>query len=158
MNDLHNFVSLEPTESCTAETTAQHLLQWCKTIGVPRVWVSDTAPHLKNRVIAQLSKASKVEHHFAVSYTSWSNGTYERMVKEGKAISPTFAVGDFVLFARVRRQGVTPKLMSTWTGPWCVVVADHAHVYSVHKFVAGKVHNAHVVARLRFHVDAQLNI
>ena len=30
---------------------------------------------------------------------------------------PTFEVGDYVLYARVRRSGVTPKLMATWTGP-----------------------------------------
>ena len=55
MDDLSNFVSLEPAEACTAEVTAKHLLNWCKTMGVPRVWVSDTATHFKNRVIAQLS-------------------------------------------------------------------------------------------------------
>ena len=43
----------------------------------------------------------------------------------GKAVLPKFAIGDFVLYARVRRQGVTPKLVSTWTGPWRVVGADH---------------------------------
>ena len=55
MYDLSNFVSLEPAEACTAEVTAKHLLNWCKTMGVPRVWVSDTATHFKNRLIAQLS-------------------------------------------------------------------------------------------------------
>ena len=61
------------------------------------------------------------------------------------------------MYARVRRQGVTPKLMSTWTGPWRVVGADHYHLYSVQKIVSGKVHTAHV-ARLRFYADADLNI
>ena len=28
-----------------------------------------------------------------------------------------FEVRDYVLYARVRRPGVTPKLMATWTGP-----------------------------------------
>ena len=41
MDDLSNFVSVEPAEACTAEVTAKHLLNWCKTMGVPRVWVSD---------------------------------------------------------------------------------------------------------------------
>ncbi|CAN0536633.1 unnamed protein product, partial [Scytosiphon promiscuus] len=40
------------------------------------------ATHFKNRVISQLSEALQVEHHFAVAYTPWSNGTCERMVKE----------------------------------------------------------------------------
>ena len=51
-------------------------------MGVPRVWVSDTATHFKNRVIAQLSDALKVDHRFAVAYTPWSNGSCERMVGE----------------------------------------------------------------------------
>ena len=37
MDDESNFVSLEPAEACTAEVTAKHLLNWCKTMGVPRV-------------------------------------------------------------------------------------------------------------------------
>ena len=80
MDDLSNFVSLEPAEACTVEVTAKYLLNWCKTMGVPRVWVSDTATHFKNCVIAQLSDALKVDHRFAVAYTPWSNGACERMV------------------------------------------------------------------------------
>ena len=79
------------------------------------------------------------------------------MLAQDQAVLPKFAAGDFVLYARVRRQGVTPKLMSTWTGPWRVVAADHAHVYSVQNIVSGKVHQAHV-ARLRFYADSHLNI
>ena len=47
--------------------------------------------------------------------------------------------------------------MSTWTGPWRVVGANHSHVYSVQNIVSGKVHTAYV-ARLRFYADADLNI
>ena len=49
VDDLSNFVSLKPAEACTAEVTTEHLLNWCKTMGVPRGWVSDTATHFKNR-------------------------------------------------------------------------------------------------------------
>ena len=38
--------------------------------------------HFKNRVIAQVSDALKVDHPFAMAYTPWSNGTCERMVRE----------------------------------------------------------------------------
>ena len=31
----------------------------------------------------------------------------KREIAQGKAVLPKFAVGDFVLYARVRRQGVT---------------------------------------------------
>ena len=46
----------------------------------------------------------------------------ERRRKESSAglELPNFEVGDYVLYARVRRPGVTPKLMATWTGPWRV--------------------------------------
>ncbi|CAB1096824.1 unnamed protein product [Ectocarpus sp. CCAP 1310/34] len=43
MDDMSNWVWLEPTGACTARLTSQHLLTWCKTLGVPEVWVSDTA-------------------------------------------------------------------------------------------------------------------
>ena len=46
------------------------------------MWVSDTATHFKNRVMAQLSNALKVDHRSAVADTPWSNGTCERMVRE----------------------------------------------------------------------------
>ena len=36
---------------------------------------------------------------------------------ERKGVLPDFAVGDYVLVARVRRPDITPKLMNTWTGP-----------------------------------------
>ena len=39
----------------------------------------------------------------------------KRKTAQGKAVLLKFALGDFVLYARIRRQGVTPKLMSTWT-------------------------------------------
>ena len=69
MDDFSNLVSLEPAEACTADVTAKHLLNWCKTMGVPRVWVSDTAPHFKNRAVAQISDALKADHRLAVAYT-----------------------------------------------------------------------------------------
>ena len=77
------------------------------------------------------------------------SGENKRKIAQGKAVLRMFAVGYFVLYARVRRQGVTPKLVSTWTDPWRVVRADHSHVYSVQNIVSGKVHTAHV-ARLVF--------
>ena len=70
MDDLSNFVSMEPVEVCTAEATAAPLLTWCKTLGVPRVWVSDTATHFKNAILTRLRGALHVDHQFAVAYLS----------------------------------------------------------------------------------------
>ena len=55
MDDMRNCVWLEPTEACNARLTSQHLLTWCKIIGVPEVWVSDTASHFKNQMMAARS-------------------------------------------------------------------------------------------------------
>ena len=54
MDDLGNFVLMEPVVVCTAEATAESFSTWCKTSGVPRVWVSDTATHLKNAIFTRL--------------------------------------------------------------------------------------------------------
>ena len=70
---------------------------------------------------------------------------------------PNFEVGDHVLYARVCRPGVTPKLMATWTGLWRVVGAHHPHVFEIQNNVSGRVHTAHV-ARLRFYADSQRNV
>ena len=64
---MSNWVWLEPTGACTARLTAQHLLTWCKVLGVPDVFVSDTASHFKNHMMAELEKALGVERKFAVA-------------------------------------------------------------------------------------------
>ena len=70
---------------------------------------------------------------------------------------PNFEVGDYVLYARVRRPGVTPKLMVTWTGSWRVVGAHHPQGFETQNIVSGRVRPTHV-ARLRFYTDSQLNV
>ena len=68
---------------------------------------------------------------------------------------PNFAVGDYLMVARVRRSGSTPKLVNTWTGPRRIVTADKVHVYSVQNIVTGEVKDGHVVL-LRFYADTDL--
>ena len=63
MDDLSNFVMMEPVEVCASEVTAASLLTWCKTLGVPRVWVSDTATHFKNAILTRLREPLRVDHH-----------------------------------------------------------------------------------------------
>ena len=62
MDDLSNFVSMEPVEVCTAEAIASSLITWCKTLGVPRVWVCDTATHFKNAILTRLREALRIDH------------------------------------------------------------------------------------------------
>ena len=68
--------------TCMARLTAQHLLAWCKTVGGPDVWVSDTAFHFKNHVVAALEKSFGVDRRFSIANSPWSNGTCERMMRE----------------------------------------------------------------------------
>ena len=78
MDDLSNFTCLEPTKPCTAASTAKHPPRWCKILGVPEVWVGDTASHFKNGVIKTFKGALRVEHRFAMTNLPWSNGTLVR--------------------------------------------------------------------------------
>lgn len=61
MNDLDNFVWLEPTKASTAALVIEHLLQWCTLLVVSDIWVSDSASRFKNRVMQALEKALNVE-------------------------------------------------------------------------------------------------
>ena len=82
MDDMSNWVWLEPTDACTTRLTAHHLLTWCTIIGVPGVWVSDTASHFKNQMMAALQKSLGVDRRFSVANLPWSNGTCEGMMRE----------------------------------------------------------------------------
>ena len=66
----------------------------------------------------------------------------------GKSL-PQFTVGDYVLVARVSRQGQHRKLMSTWTGRWRVANDDKAHVYAVQHLITAELRGVHV-AKMRF--------
>lgn len=81
----------------------------------------------------------------------------KRKLAQSQVALPKLAVGEFVLCARVCRQGVMPRLMSIWTSPRRVVVADHAHVCSVQSIVSVAVPSVHF-ARLRLYADSQLKI
>ena len=70
---------------------------------------------------------------------------------------PNFAMGDYVMVARVWRPGSTSKLVSTWAGPWRIVTANRMHVYGVQNIVTGEAKSVHVV-HLRFYADKYLKM
>ena len=77
----------------------------------------------------------------------------------GKTL-PHFTVGDYVLVARVSRQGKHRKLMSTWTGPWRAANDDKEHVDAVQhlvSLVSAELRDVHV-ARMRVYADDKLEI
>ena len=71
--------------------------------------------------------------------------------------SAAFTVGDYVLVARVSRQGKYRKLMSTWTGPWRVANDDKEYVYAVQHLVTAKPRDVDV-ARMRVYAYDKLEI
>ena len=58
-------------------------MRWCATFGPPTTWVSDNATHFRYRVIRKLEKALGVDNWFSVANSAWTNGTVERMMREG---------------------------------------------------------------------------
>ena len=68
---------------------------------------------------------------------------------------PRFTVGDYVLVARLSRQGKHRKLMSTRTGLWRVANDDKEHVYAMQHLVAAELRDVYV-APMRFYADDQL--
>ena len=72
---------------------------------------------------------------------------------ERKGVMPDFAVGGYLLVARIRQPGITPKLMNTWTGPWVVVSKTGRHVYGVEDIVTGRSREVYN-ARMRPYADA----
>jgi hypothetical protein len=82
-------------------------------------------------------------------------GRKQQSVK--RAPLPNFAVGDYVLKARVRKRGATHKLAATWGGPYRVVAIGTGHVFEVQQLLSGEVSSAHV-SRLTYYADSSLNV
>ena len=70
VNGLSSFVRMEETAPCKAEVTARTLLRWCLVVGVPRVWVSDTAKLFKNRAFRLVAEHLGTGHRFSVANTA----------------------------------------------------------------------------------------
>ena len=94
----------------------------------------------------QIKRALKgvleLQEHFHVQVQKRVAAERERRGKESSAglELPNFEVGDYLLYARVRRPGVMSKMMATWTGPWRVVGAYHPHLFEIQNIVSGRVH------------------
>ena len=58
------------------------LLWWYSVIGVPRVWVSDTTKHFKNRLLRLVADHLGANHRFSVANTACTNDIVERMMLE----------------------------------------------------------------------------
>ena len=108
-----------------------------------------------DRIKGALKGVLELQEQFHVQVEERVAAERERRRKESSAGLEllNFEVGDYVLYARVRHPGVTPKQMATWTGPCRVVGAPHPHLFEMQNIVSGRVHTAHVT-RLRFYADS----
>ena len=80
--DFSSFVWLFPYASATSEAAAEALATWIATFGCPIWVVTDQGAHFKNRLLKDLTREMKVQHHFTTAYSPWANGTVERVCKE----------------------------------------------------------------------------
>ena len=119
-------------------------------------WQVDTLDHAAMKLHVQQLVDAQTELHKQVAARVEKNRAKQRAA-ESRGALPNYSVGDYVMVARVRRSGLTPKLAATWTGPWRVVTAEKKHVYSVQNIISGEERDVHV-ARLRFYSDSALEI
>ena len=128
-------------------------LVWVEYRGHHVIWVPAGADSLKKRlwVCAHLEGAG--HSGFDATMARFE----QHCVWERCKTLPHCTVGDYVLVARVSRQGERRKLMSTWIGPWRVANNDKEHVYAVQHLVIAELRNVHVV-RMRFNADTQFEI
>lgn len=73
---------MKPAVACTAGIAVRVLLRWRAAMGVPRVRVSDTALHIKNRALRLVAERLGTTYHFAVANSAWTKGTVERLLRE----------------------------------------------------------------------------
>lgn len=85
-DDYGGLLDLWVSAAATAEVVAEALLSWFGRNGVVPMLVSDQGPHFKCRVIDDLRRAYKVQHHFTTPYASWANGSVERVNREVLAV------------------------------------------------------------------------
>ena len=76
---------------------------------------------------------------------------------ESKGVLTGFAVGNIVLEVRGRQPAITPKLMSTCTGPWRVISKTGGNVHGVEDIITGHSREVHI-AQMRSYAGASLNV
>jgi hypothetical protein len=93
--------------------------------------------------------------HKSIKNLRMSQRAKDRLYKKSGSL-PNFAIGDFVLRARVRTTK-THKLSATWIGPYRVIAALSPHLYQVQNLRSGQEHTVHVL-RLRYFSNSLLNV
>ena len=105
-----------------------------------------------DKILGRL-KAQQRLHKVDEARVKKNHENHRQAANRGKL--PNFAVGDYVMLARVRRSGSGMKWVSVWTGPRRIVTADKVHVYGAENKVTGEVKDVHMVC-LRFYADKDM--
>ena len=100
-------------------------------------WQVDVVDEKALRAKLQSVVTAQSQQHKEVLEKVQANRGKKRAVTSRGSL-PILFVGDYVLVARVRRSGSTPKLLMTRAEPGRVVVAQRPHVYGVQKIVHRK--------------------
>jgi hypothetical protein len=81
-DDISGFTRVRHCEHADSTAVATHLLEWIADFGIPKIQVSDQGSHFKNKVITEINKQLKSQHHFTTAYSPFANGSIEIIVKD----------------------------------------------------------------------------
>jgi len=83
-DDFSNKIDFYVTSQPTAKSTATAVLYWKARYGLRNdtMFVKDQGSHFANQFIEELECVLRVQHHFVVAYSPWSNGKIERVNKD----------------------------------------------------------------------------
>jgi len=73
---------LRATKSVDVVTTVRTILDWISRYGIMEYIVSDGPSSFKNSLMKTLADTLRLTHHITLSYTPWSNGGVERLMRE----------------------------------------------------------------------------
>ncbi|GMF57135.1 unnamed protein product [Phytophthora fragariaefolia] len=69
-------------DSPTSAVAASTIVDWYSRFGAPKLWISDSGSHFKNKVVAELSRRLKFLQEFVLAYSLWKNGSVERVNRD----------------------------------------------------------------------------
>ncbi|GMF23687.1 unnamed protein product [Phytophthora lilii] len=81
-DELTHYCELIACDAPTSSVMAAAILDWAKRFGLPAMWVSDNATHIKNKLMENLRDHIKALHTFVPVYTPWVNETVERFNRD----------------------------------------------------------------------------
>ncbi|GMF19656.1 unnamed protein product [Phytophthora fragariaefolia] len=149
-DEATHFAELVACDSPTSAVAASTILDWYSRFGAPKLWISDSGSHFKNKVVAELiPNAQACESRASTSNkTHWPRPHYEQTVN--------FSVGDYVLRSRVDEKLHANKLRIMWVGPYRVV-GSAEYYFTVEHLVNGSTMDVHP-SRLKLYADDSLNV